>query len=250
MPEGGRLVLETANVTLDQEYAAAHPGVPPGEYVVVAVSDSGTGMSEQVKAHIFEPFFTTKDEGKGTGLGLATSYGIVAQAGGHIGVESKLGAGTTMKVFLPLSTAPQAAARDRSKEAGHSRGNETVLVVEDDEAVRRTVGRMLQAYGYGVLEAGDPDEALRVLDAHHQPLHLLLTDVVLPRMTGKALAEQVQVLRPESKVLFVSGYTDDVMAEHQMLDRGLALLHKPFSPAVLATKVREVLDGLVSLTGA
>jgi PAS domain S-box-containing protein len=250
MPQGGRLVLETANATLDEDYASLHPDVVPGPHVALAVSDSGTGMSEEVKAHIFEPFFTTKGEGKGTGLGLATSYGIVAQAGGHVGVESRLGAGTTMRVLLPLAGAPVSGEQARAQETARAKGSETILLVEDDEGVRETVARVLQAAGYRVLEAGDPEQALRVLAEHRAPLHLLLTDVVLPRMSGRVLAERIHALRPETRVLYVSGYTDDVMAEHRMLDRGLALLRKPFSPSVLAAKVRQVIDGPISPSGA
>jgi CheY-like chemotaxis protein len=241
MPEGGRLTIETSNVVLDNEYPRRRADVTPGEYVRLAVSDTGTGMSEEVKARVFEPFFTTKERDKGTGLGLATSYGIVKQAGGHIGVYSELGIGTTMKVYLPLSRDAAASARQRM--ATPSRGVETILLVEDEPAVRRVTTAMLEAQGYRVVSAGSGVEALRVIENGCDKVDLLLTDVVLAGgMNGRALAERVGVLCPGFKVLFASGYTNDVAILHGMLDGGVALVQKPFTAEALGRKVRDVLD--------
>jgi two-component system cell cycle sensor histidine kinase/response regulator CckA len=250
MPAGGRLVLETALATVGVDDAMLHPRLAPGTYVVLGVSDSGTGMSEEVRARIFEPFFTTKGEGKGTGLGLATAYGIVGQAGGRIEVESASGVGTTMKVFLPLTEALHAAARPAATRGAQDRGGETILLVEDDEGVRGLVLRMLRASGYAVLESADAEDALRLLEARTGPVHLLLTDVMLPRMNGRMLAERVRILRPGTKALLMSGYTDDAILRHEMIEGGLPLLHKPFTPSALFTRIREVLDSPTARSAA
>jgi len=242
MPEGGKITIETANVTLDAEYPRQHAGVTPGEYVMLAVSDSGVGMSEEVKTRLFEPFFTTKESGKGTGLGLATCFGIAQQAGGHIGVYSEEGVGTTMKVYLPRRR-EVAAAASRHLESPSVRGVETILLVEDEPAVRRVSARMLEGQGYRVLLASSGEEALRVVEDGREPIHLLLTDVILAGgMSGRALAERVRALRPELKVLFVSGYTSDVTILHGLLEQGVTLVQKPFTAESLGGKVREVLD--------
>ena len=242
MPEGGKITIETANVTLDADYPRTHQGVTAGEYVMIAVSDSGVGMSDEVKTRLFEPFFTTKESGKGTGLGLATSYGIAQQAGGHIGVYSELGVGTTMKVYLPRRDEAAAIASARV-ERSSSRGAETILLVEDEPAVRLVSARMLETQGYRVLLANTGEEALRLLGAAREPVHLLLTDVVLAGgMSGRVLAERVRDLTPGFKVLFVSGYTSDVTILHGLLEKGITLVQKPFTAESLGGKVREVLD--------
>jgi CheY-like chemotaxis protein len=240
MPQGGALFFETANVTLDEEYARSRIDAVAGEYVMLAVSDTGTGMADEVLALLFDPFFTTKDPASSTGLGLSACYGIAKQHGGHITAYSELGVGTTMKVYLPR-------VREEATAPSHDvqtlpRGSETILLVEDEAAVRRTAARMLQRQGYTVLQAGDGVEALRLLEEHRGPLQLLLTDVVMPGMKGRELAERVADLRPEIKVLFASGYTDDVILRHRLLERGGMLMDKPFTVQSLAGKVREVLD--------
>ncbi len=240
MPQGGTLFFETANVTLDEEYARSRVDAVAGEYVMLAVSDTGTGMADEVLALLFDPFFTTKDPASSTGLGLSACYGIAKQHGGHITAYSELGVGTTMKVYLPR-------VREESTAPSHDvqtlpRGSETILLVEDEAAVRRTAARMLQRQGYTVLQAGDGVEALRLLEEHRGPLQLLLTDVVMPGMRGRELAERVADLKPEIKVLFASGYTDDVILRQRLLERGGMLMDKPFTVQSLAGKVREVLD--------
>jgi PAS domain S-box-containing protein len=237
MPAGGRLTFETATVRLDAE---AHADLPAGEYVTIAVSDSGTGMTDEVKAHLFEPFFTTKERGKGTGLGLATCYGIVQQASGHIDVRSEVGAGTTLTIYLPLTReAPDAAGATTTRT---TRGAETILVVDDDPSVRRMTARVLETRGYRVLSAATGLEALQLLEARHEPVQLLLTDVVLAEgMSGPLLAERVRLLRPDMKVLFVSGYTSDVTLLHGLRDLGDAFVQKPFTADTLCTNVRQLL---------
>lgn len=242
MPKGGKLVLETANVALDAEYPRRHADVAPGDYVMLAVTDSGTGMSEDVKTHIFEAFFTTKAAGKGTGLGLATSHGIVKQAGGHIDVYSEMGVGTTMKIYLPRTREAGAPVARRSG-ATSAHGVETILLVEDDEAVRRVTARMLERQGYHVLGTGSGEEALRVIQEDREPLHLLLTDVVLAGgMSGRVLAERVRALRPKLKVLYASGYTSDVTILQGLPAEGIRLVRKPFTAGTLGREVRDALD--------
>ena len=226
MPRGGRLTIEAANMVVEAR---------PGRYVMLAVSDTGIGMDEQTKARVFEPFFTTKETGKGTGLGLATVYGIVKQAGGFITVDSEPGRGTTFKVYLPRVDEPVAPAIARPAPAEPRRGTETVLVAEDAPSVRLVTRQVLERYGYTVLEAPTGDIALRLAAKHHGPIHLLLTDVVMPGLSGRQLAGQLSLLRSEMKVLYVSGYADTV-------EPGAAYLQKPFAPEALARRVRDVLD--------
>jgi len=226
MPGGGRLTIEAANMVVEAR---------PGRYVMLAVSDTGIGMDEQTKARVFEPFFTTKETGKGTGLGLATVYGIVKQAGGFITVDSEPGRGTTFKVYLPRVDEPVAPAIARPAPAEPRRGTETVLVAEDAPSVRLVTRQVLERYGYTVLEAPTGDIALRLAAKHHGPIHLLLTDVVMPGLSGRQLAGQLSLLRSEMKVLYVSGYADTV-------EPGAAYLQKPFAPEALARRVRDVLD--------
>jgi len=241
MPAGGKLTIETANVVLDEAYAAHHLEVEPGEYVLLAVSDTGTGMSDEVKAHLFEPFFTTKEEGKGTGLGLATVFGIVKQNKGHVWVYSEPGQGTTFKIYLPR-VSEDAARPVQPLTLSAARGSETVLLVEDETVVRELVGDILAAQGYRVLVAQDGVQALQVGKDHEGPIHLLVTDVVMPRLSGKALADQLRSGRPEVRVLYTSGYTDNAIARHGVLDEGVHFLSKPFELEALARKVRDVLD--------
>lgn len=242
MPQGGRLTIETGNVDLDPNYPGQRVEIVPGAYVMLAVSDTGTGMTPEIKSRIFEPFFTTKAQGKGTGLGLATVYGIVKQSGGYIWVYTEEGKGTTFKIYLPRTEAaePQAKkAEDRSRLSG---GSETVLVVEDNESVRSYVRGVLELGGYHLLEANGSEEALKLIEDHSGPIHLVLTDVIMPRMSGPELAERVARLHPETKVLYMSGYTDNAIVHHGVLEAGTFFLQKPFVPETLTRKVREVLD--------
>ena len=241
MPDGGELTLETGVAVLDGEYTRVRSYVKPGEYALLAVSDSGVGMTEQTRLQIFEPFFTTKERGRGTGLGLAMCYGVVKEAGGHIEVYSELGLGTTMKVYLPRALDSVDAPLSPRKELVLS-GTETILVVEDDETVRELLVRMLARQGYHMLSASSGEEALRQLEGHTDPAHLLLTDVVLRGMNGRKLAELVIALHPGTKVLYMSGYTSDVTIRHRLLESGDALIQKPFTAAAMGQKVRETLD--------
>ena len=241
MPTGGKLTIETKDVELDEAYASRHAGAHPGSYVMLAMSDTGTGMDEATRARIFEPFFTTKEAGRGTGLGLSTVYGIVKQSGGYIWVHSEIGGGTTFKVYLPRVA--EAARDDHAVPAQASaRGTETVLVVEDEKALRRAASRILSSAGYTVLEAADGAEALRMMEGHAGPLHLLLTDVIMPGLSGREVAERLGALRPGLKVLFSSGYADDAILRHGVLDQSVHFIAKPYTAAALTRKVREVLD--------
>jgi len=244
MPTGGRLTVETANVEHDPDYARDREAAAVRQFAMLAVSDTGCGMDEATKARIFEPFFTTKEPGKGTGLGLATVYGIVKQAGGFIWVYSEPGQGTSFKIYLPEV---DATAERTTAVAGARapRGTETVLLVEDAAAVRAVTKQVLERQGYVVLEAPDGEAALRLAQQHRGPIHLLLTDVVLPRVSGRELAERLTQVRPDMKVLYASGYTDDSVVRHGILELGTAYLQKPFSPESLARKVRNVLDAAI-----
>jgi two-component system cell cycle sensor histidine kinase/response regulator CckA len=241
MPHGGKLIIETCNTELDPTYASDHVSVKPGRYVMLAVSDSGMGMSPETVAHIFEPFFTTKGGTRGTGLGLSTSYGIVKQSGGYIWVYSEPEHGTTFKVYLPrVDESAEPAAAVRLKTAPQ-KGTETILLVEDEEAVRDLTETVLTSYGYKVIVTQDPENA-QLIAATGLPIHMVLTDVVMPSMSGRELARKLTQKNPNLRVLYMSGYTDDIIAAGGVLEAGIAFLQKPFTPAMLAQKVREVLD--------
>ena len=242
MPTGGRLTIETSNVVLGDSYAEQHFPVQPGSYVLLAVSDTGTGMDAETKSRIFEPFFTTKEKGKGTGLGLAMVYGVVKQSGGYIWVYSEPGQGTAFKIYLPRVREAPEPARPRPAATAPQRGSETVLLVEDDEMVRQLTRRTLASRGYTVLAAAEGHDALRLVEGHQGRVDLLITDVVMPGMSGREVAQRVTAVRPAIKVLYLSGYTDDAIVRHGVLDPGVAFLQKPFTPDTFTRKVREVLD--------
>jgi CheY-like chemotaxis protein len=242
MPKGGHLIVETDNVDLDDEYVRRHMGARPGPHVMLAVSDSGVGIPREHQRHIFEPFFTTKEQGKGTGLGLATVYGIVKQSGGYIEVDSEPDRGTTFRIYLPRVDAAESAGDRAARPAAPAGGTETILLVEDEEGVRELARDILRASGYTVIEARNGPEALLLSERHQGPLDLLLTDVVMPRMSGRELAERIGPLRPDLSVLYMSGYTDDAVIRHGVLGADTAFLQKPFTPAALVQRVRETLD--------
>ena len=242
MPEGGKLALETAMVTLDQADTRHHPGSKAGRYVMFSVSDTGMGMSAETQAHIFEPFFTTKEVGKGTGLGLATVYGIVKQSHGYIWVDSEVGRGSSFKVYLPLIEEAVAAPESAAPPSESFRGTETVLVVEDADALRKLTVTLIRQYGYQVLSAANGAEALDLVQQVDQSIDLLLTDVIMPGIGGHALAQRLSALLPGLKVLYMSGHTDSSIGQHGVLEAGISLLHKPFTEEELVRKIREVLD--------
>jgi two-component system cell cycle sensor histidine kinase/response regulator CckA len=242
MPRGGHLILETENVDLDAEYVRRHMGARPGAHVMLSVSDSGVGIPREVLPHIFEPFFTTKEQGKGTGLGLATVYGIVKQSGGYVEVDSAPDRGTTFRIYLPRVDVAAPALERSSRPSAAAGGTETVLLVEDEEGVRELARDILRASGYTIIEARNGSEALLLSERHQGPLDLLLTDVVMPRMSGRELAERLAPLRPSMSVLYMSGYTDGAVIRHGVLGADTAFLQKPFTPATLVQRVRETLD--------
>ena len=243
MPDGGTLTIETGNVDLSVDYAGRHLGVSPGPYVLMAVSDTGVGMSAEVQAHIFEPFFTTKGPEKGTGLGLATVYGIIKQSGGNIWVYSEPGKGTTFKVYLPRVDASVQGVVLHDPPDLSTRVSETVLLVEDDDKVREVVALALRDVGYTVLEARSGALALGHADGHRDPIHLVITDLVMPGMNGRELVERWRARHPETRALFMSGYTDATAHTQGGLPTGAAFIQKPFAPSALARRVREVLEG-------
>ena len=243
MPDGGKLTIETSNVVLGEDYVADHLEAEPGEHVLLAVSDTGVGMSPEVQAHIFEPFFTTKERGEGTGLGLATVYGGVQQNGGHIQVHSQEGQGTTFKIYLPRAEESGELSPRAEGARAMPAGGETILLVEDEAGLRDLARQVLERQGYALLEAVDGPQALDVAASHAGPIHLLLTDVIMPGMSGSTLSERLVQSRPDVRVLYMSGYADDTIRHHGVLEKGTAFLQKPFNPMDLARKVRAVLDG-------
>jgi two-component system, cell cycle sensor histidine kinase and response regulator CckA len=244
MPTGGKLKIATANLYLDEAYADRSAVVKPGSYVQVVVSDTGCGMDEQTQSRIFEPFFTTKEQGKGTGLGLATVYGIVKQSGGYIWVYSEPGHGTAFKIYLPIVEASTETLRPAQPRKEMPRGSETILLVEDDTLLREVTYDFLQYSGYAVIPTGSPKEALRLAALHDGPIDVLLTDMIIPKMNGRELATKLSNVRPEMKVLYVSGYTDGILRDeaHETSEVTLAFLQKPYTYYALTRKIREVLD--------
>ncbi|HUV51089.1 MAG TPA: response regulator [Anaerolineae bacterium] len=244
MPLGGKLTIETANIDLDESYFRKHgiEGEKPGHYVMLAVSDTGIGMDKETLSRIFDPFFTTKEVGKGTGLGLSTAYGIVKQNNGFIWVYSEPGQGSTFKVYLPRAEGDADSEEKQRLPVIELDGSETILLVEDDDGLRKFAQKVLLLHGYKVLDAENGEDALRVSQAHEGPIHLMITDVVMPRMGGKELSEKLRPFYPRIKVIYMSGYTDNAIVEHGVLAPGLNFLQKPFAPESLARKVREVLD--------
>lgn len=241
MPNGGRLIIETSNVTLDENYARQHLGVEPGDYTMLSVNDIGIGMDDYTLSHIFEPFFTTKEAGKGTGLGLSTVYGIVKQNAGHIWVYSEPNLGTAFKVYFPrIKDGVESNAQVEPVDS--AKGKETILVVEDEDSVRNLVRQILLSKGYTVLEASNGVDALLLLEQQSQPVHVIITDVIMPFMSGREFADKATDKNKDMKVLFMSGYTDDAIMPHGVLDPGVAFIQKPFTTASLALKVRDLLD--------
>ncbi len=250
MPQGGTLTIETTTAEADPAAGPGTPGIAAGGSMVLRVTDTGTGMTEEVKAHLFEPFFTTKAPGKGTGLGLAMVHDIIKQIGGEIACESEVGRGTTFTISLPRIWAEVTAIADQWVDGDLPRGTETILLVEDDDDIREIAREILTEQGYTLLEAADGDRALRLSTGRPGPIHLLLTDVVMPGMSGRKLAEQLSATRPEMKVLYVSGHTDDVIVHSGVLHGDQAFLRKPFTPLGLTRKVREALDARSRARGA
>lgn len=242
MPSGGKLTIETSNVELDENFVRLHRGALPGSYVMLAVTDTGVGMDESTQARVFEPFFTTKEKGKGTGLGLATVYGIVKQSNGYISVESTPGQGTCFRIYLPRVEAPEESGGETAAAPGAQRGKETVLVVEDQDDVRDIALEFLRAQGYAVLQASNGAEALELAGRHPGRIDLLMTDVIMPGMSGRELAQRLTALRPDTRVLYVSGYTEEAIGQHGVLEEGTEFLAKPFSRDALSRKLREILD--------
>jgi CheY-like chemotaxis protein len=242
MPQGGTLTLATSNITVRDWRPAHDRPVPPGDYVTISVEDTGVGMSDEVRKHIFEPFFTTKEKGRGTGLGLSTAYGIISQSGGHIAVDTRPLRGTRFDLYLPrVDGVHDAAAAGPAGDALVMGGHETVLVTEDQTEVRRLACSVLRSYGYRVIESANADEALEWCGRDEVAIDLLVTDVVMPGLSGRELADRVQRVRPALKVLFMSGYTEEAIVHHGVLDGSVAYLAKPFTPQALALKVRQVL---------
>ena len=246
MPQGGRLTLKTAPVDFTVGCHSRFGLTPPGAYVMLEVEDTGVGMDEATQAHVFEPFFTTKEPGKGTGLGLSTVYGIVKQSGGYLDLDSEPGAGSTFTIYLPRLEAIVEPPKAKIPLTASFRGEETVLLVEDEDVLRGLLAKFLRLYGYTVLEARHGGEALLTCERHPGPIHLMVTDVVMPQMSGRELADRLTPLRPEMKVLYMSGYTEDALVQHGVADLSVAFLQKPFRPIELARRVHAVLHPPVS----
>jgi CheY-like chemotaxis protein len=242
MPQGGKLTIETGTVMLNDSFSARQLGVATGQFVTVAITDTGVGMDQQTQSHLFEPFFTTKNPGRGTGLGLATAYGIIRQTGGAIGIESELGIGTTARLYLPASP-EQKVSQEKPPAMMPLTGKETILLVEDEARVRKLMVSVLRGRGYRVLEATRGEEALRLFKQHRDTIDLAVVDVVMPEMSGPELVKQILAVCSTIRVLYISGYTDEAIVHHGIPESGAAFLQKPFVPDQLARKVREVLDG-------
>jgi two-component system, cell cycle sensor histidine kinase and response regulator CckA len=242
MPKGGKLLIETSNIELSEEFAWQHVSVIPGSYILLVISDTGCGMNAEIRAHLFEPFFTTKEKGKGTGLGLSTVYGIVQQSGGHIWVYSEPDKGATFKIYLPIIEEESAEKGSLPARPDSSHGWETILVAEDESLVRSLACLSLRKKGYQVLEAADGEEALKILTQRANSIHLIITDVVMPQISGRELARKAKLLQPEIKILYMSGYTENAIVHHGVLEPGLEFIPKPFSPGALSRLVREILD--------
>jgi signal transduction histidine kinase len=242
MPNGGKLTIETGTVQVGEVFSAKQLGVPPGMYVTISIADTGVGMDEATQSHMFEPFFTTKHPGRGTGLGLATAYGIIRQSGGAIQIHSQLGKGTTARIYLPPGRMAAPAHSEKAASTGPITGVETILLVEDEARVRKLIVDVLTARGYQVLEATRGEEALRLSRMHAGQIHLMVVDVVMPEISGPELVRQIKPVRPGTHVLYISGYTDEAIVHHGIPESGAAFLQKPFLPDALARKVREVLD--------
>jgi CheY-like chemotaxis protein len=242
MPQGGRLTMQTANVEISAEQSRDFD-LPPGQHVMLRVTDTGHGMDAETLSHIFEPFFTTKPMGKGTGLGLATVYGIVKQSGGSIRVESEAGRGSEFRIYLPVGDSGVRKERESGARQPVAGGSETILVAEDEPDLLELTRIFLEGYGYKVLEADSADQAIKTAEISSEPIHLLLTDVIMPGMSGRQLAEKILSKRPETKIVYMTGYTDDMVVQHKVLEPGVRLLQKPFTKVDLAMKVRATLDG-------
>jgi two-component system cell cycle sensor histidine kinase/response regulator CckA len=242
MPSGGKLVFATSNVELSDSYPHRHPEMLPGRYALLSVTDTGAGMSREVRERVFEPFFTTKEKGKGTGLGLSTVYGIIKQSEGYIWVDSKPGMGTTFQIYLGSVGDVTEEAEHRSQVEEASRGDETILLVEDDEGVRGLAREILQNSGYRIVESSGGEEAAEFYRESREPIHLILTDVVMPRLSGRELVNQLRPLRPETRVLYMSGYTDNSIVSQGALEKGIHYIQKPFTMEGLTRMVRETID--------
>jgi two-component system cell cycle sensor histidine kinase/response regulator CckA len=242
MPNGGKIIIETSNVILDENYLKRHPVVKTGSYVMLAITDTGCGMDKDTVAHIFEPFFSTKEKGKGSGMGLATVYGIVKQSDGYIWVYSELDIGTTFKIYLPRVEESMVSIEKPVISDKSMRGHETVLLVEDEEEVRNLVSEMLRFYGYNVLQAANAGSALSIFNKYRQSIDLILTDIVMPQMSGPELIERIFTSHPDVKVLYMSGYTDSALVNHGLLAEEKYFIQKPFSAANLVEKVRLILN--------
>jgi two-component system, cell cycle sensor histidine kinase and response regulator CckA len=242
MPDGGKLIIETSNAELDDEYELHHPPMPAGRYVLLAVADCGVGMSQETKAHIFEPFFTTKEVGKGTGLGLSTVYGVVKQSGGYIWVYSELGHGSVFKIYLPRVDGSEVQIQPAKSAPELLAGTETVLLVEDEQSVRKLTRSLLEESGYTVLEADNGAHAVEIAKQHHGPIHLLLTDVVMPGMNGPTVVDKILPIHSETKVLYVSGYSNSFGTQTGLVPEGANLPQKPFLRAALLGKLRDLLE--------
>ena len=238
----GKLTIETHATFFDDAYCADHPGTSPGDYILLAVSDDGSGMDHETIDKVFEPFFTTKETGKGTGLGLATVYGIVKQNKGFINVYSEPGHGTTFKIYLPRHVIADETLRAKNAPSAAPRGHETILLVEDEPGILDMTKLMLERFGYRVLAVSTPDEAIRTARAHTEAIHMLITDVIMPGMNGLDLSKKISAIYPGLRQLFMSGYTSNVIAHHGILDEGVNYIQKPFSTRELSTQVRKVLD--------